>query len=113
MRELMAGATGAIGRQLIPQLVAAGHQVSATTRTAAKLGALRAAGADALVLDGLDATAVGAAVARTEPAVIVHPRPVAAMRPSKPRYGHGSSVTVSGDSGEAGARHVKPRGRAS
>jgi nucleoside-diphosphate-sugar epimerase len=72
MRVLVVGATGAIGRQLIPQLVAAGHQVSATTRSAAKLDALRAAGADPLVLDGLDASAVGAAVARTEPAVIVH-----------------------------------------
>jgi nucleoside-diphosphate-sugar epimerase len=72
MRVLVVGATGAIGRQLIPQLVAAGHQVSATTRSAAKLEALRAAGADPLVLDGLDATAVGAAVARAEPAVIVH-----------------------------------------
>jgi 2-alkyl-3-oxoalkanoate reductase len=72
MRVLVVGATGTIGRQLVPQLVAAGHQVSATTRSAAKLDALRAAGADALVLDGLDATAVGAAVARTEPAVIVH-----------------------------------------
>jgi nucleoside-diphosphate-sugar epimerase len=72
MRVLVVGATGAIGRQLIPLLVAAGHQVSATTRSAAKVDALRAAGADPLVLDGLDAAAVGAAVARTEPAVIVH-----------------------------------------
>jgi 2-alkyl-3-oxoalkanoate reductase len=72
MRVLVAGATGTIGRQLVPQLVAAGYQVSATTRSAAKLDALRAAGADPLVLDGLDATAVGAAVARTEPDVIVH-----------------------------------------
>jgi 2-alkyl-3-oxoalkanoate reductase len=72
MRVLVVGATGAIGRQLIPQLVAAGHKVSATTRSPAKLVVLQAAGADALVLDGLDATAVGAAVARTEPEVIVH-----------------------------------------
>ena len=72
MRVLVVGATGAVGRQLVPQLVTAGHQVSATTRSPAKLDALRAAGADPLVLDGLDASAVGAAVARTEPAVIVH-----------------------------------------
>ncbi len=72
MRVLVAGATGAIGRQLIPQLVAAGHQVTATTRSAAKLDALRAAGADPLVLDGLNAAAVGTLVARTEPEVIVH-----------------------------------------
>ncbi len=72
MRVLVIGATGAIGRQLVPQLVAAGHQVSTTTRSPAKLGGLRAAGTDPLVLDGLDAAAVGEAVARAEPEVIVH-----------------------------------------
>jgi 2-alkyl-3-oxoalkanoate reductase len=72
MRVLVVGATGAIGRQLVPQLVAAGHQVSATTRSAAKLDGLRAVGAEPLVLDGLDGAAVGAAVARAEPDVIVH-----------------------------------------
>jgi 2-alkyl-3-oxoalkanoate reductase len=72
MRVLVAGATGAIGRQLVPQLIAAGHQVSATTRSEAKLEGLRAAGAEPLVVDGLDAAAVGAAVARAEPDVIVH-----------------------------------------
>lgn len=72
MRVLVVGATGAIGRQLVPQLVAAGHQVSATTRSPAKLDELRAAGADPMVLDGLDGAAVGEAVARAEPEVIVH-----------------------------------------
>lgn len=72
MRVLVIGATGAIGRQLVPQLLAAGHQVSATTRSPAKLARLRAAGTDALVLDGLDGAAVGEAVARAEPQVIVH-----------------------------------------
>jgi len=72
MRVLVVGATGAIGRQLVPQLVAAGHQVSATTRSPAKLDGLRAAGAVPLVVDGLDAAAVGAAVGRAEPEVIVH-----------------------------------------
>jgi nucleoside-diphosphate-sugar epimerase len=72
MRVLVIGATGAIGRQLVPQLLAAGHQVSATTRSPAKLASLRAAGTDALVLDGLDGAAVGEAVARAEPQVIVH-----------------------------------------
>jgi 2-alkyl-3-oxoalkanoate reductase len=69
---LVIGATGAIGRQLVPQLLAAGHQVSATTRSPAKLAGLRAAGTDALVLNGLDGAAVGGAVARAEPEVIVH-----------------------------------------
>lgn len=72
MRVLVAGATGAIGRQLVPQLIAAGHQVSATTRSPDKIDSLRAAGADPYVLDGLDGTAVGAVVARAEPDVIVH-----------------------------------------
>jgi 2-alkyl-3-oxoalkanoate reductase len=72
MRVLVVGATGAVGRQLVPQLIAAGDQVSATTRSPGKVAGLRAAGADPLVLDGLDAAAVGAAVARAEPEVIVH-----------------------------------------
>ena len=72
MRVLVTGATGAVGRQLVPQLITAGHQVSATTRSPEKTDSLRAAGADAYVLDGLDATAVGEVVARAEPAVIVH-----------------------------------------
>jgi 2-alkyl-3-oxoalkanoate reductase len=72
MRVFVAGATGAIGRQLVPQLVAAGHQVTATTRSTAKVAGLRAAGADPIVLDGLDGAAVGTAVAAAEPDVIVH-----------------------------------------
>ncbi len=72
MRVLVIGATGAIGRQLVPQLLAAGHQVSATTRSPVKLDGLSAAGTDAVVLDGLDGAAVGEAVARAEPEVIVH-----------------------------------------
>jgi 2-alkyl-3-oxoalkanoate reductase len=72
MRVLVVGATGVIGRQLVPQLIAAGDQVSATTRSLGKVAGLRAAGADPFVVDGLDATAVGAAVAQAEPEVIVH-----------------------------------------
>jgi nucleoside-diphosphate-sugar epimerase len=72
MRVLVAGATGVVGRQLVPQLIVAGHQVSATTRSPDKTGSLRDAGADPYVLDGLDGTAVGEVVARAEPDVIVH-----------------------------------------
>jgi 2-alkyl-3-oxoalkanoate reductase len=72
MRVLVVGATGAVGRQLVPQLVAAGHQVGATTRSQAKLDSLRAAGAEPYLLDGLDADAVGQTVARAEPEVVVH-----------------------------------------
>jgi nucleoside-diphosphate-sugar epimerase len=56
----------------VPQLIAAGHQVTATTRSADKVAGLRAAGADAAVVDGLDAIAVGEAVARAEPDVVMH-----------------------------------------
>jgi nucleoside-diphosphate-sugar epimerase len=72
MRVFVAGAGGAIGRRLLPQLVARGHEVAATTRNANKLADLRALGAEPLVMDGLDAGSVGEAVARAEPDVIVH-----------------------------------------
>jgi len=72
MRVLVVGATGAIGRQLVPQLVAAGHTVSGTTRSPAKFDDLRMACAEPHLLDGLDGGAVGEVVARAEPEVIVH-----------------------------------------
>jgi len=72
MRVFVAGATGAIGRRLIPRLLAAGHQVAATTRTAAKVEELRRLGAEPLVVDGLDRNAVAKAVAETRPDAIVH-----------------------------------------
>lgn len=72
MRVLVVGATGTIGRQLVPQLLAAGHQVSGTTRSPAKVDELRAAGAEPVVLDVLDGAAVGEAVAKAEPEAIVY-----------------------------------------
>jgi nucleoside-diphosphate-sugar epimerase len=72
MRVLLAGAAGAIGRRLLPQLVARDHQVTATTRSPDKLDQLRALGAEAVAVDGLDAVAVGEAVARAEPDAIIH-----------------------------------------
>src|SRR5580700_86302 len=72
MRVLVVGATGAVGRQLIPQLIAAGYQVSATTRSPAKVGGLRAAGAEPFVVDALDGAAVGETVAKAEPEVIIY-----------------------------------------
>jgi nucleoside-diphosphate-sugar epimerase len=56
----------------VPQLVARGHQVTATTTSAARLRLLEASGADGVVMDGLDAVAVGAAVAAARPDAIVH-----------------------------------------
>lgn len=72
MRVFVAGATGAIGRQLVPMLVANGHDVVGMTRTAAKRDQVRGLGAQPAVADALDADAVGRAVGEAEPDVIVH-----------------------------------------
>ena len=72
MRVFVTGATGALGRHLVPGLVAAGHEVTATTMTPGKVAQLRAAGAEPVVVDGLDREAVIAAVLAAEPEVIVH-----------------------------------------
>jgi 2-alkyl-3-oxoalkanoate reductase len=72
MRIFVAGASGAVGRRLVPQLIERGHDVVATARNPEKLTALRALGAEAVVMDGLDAASVGEAVARAEPDVVIH-----------------------------------------
>jgi nucleoside-diphosphate-sugar epimerase len=61
-----------MGRRLVPQLVARGHQVTATATSPARLGLLEQMGADGAVMDGLDAVSVGEAVAAARPDVIVH-----------------------------------------
>ncbi|HUB40065.1 MAG TPA: NAD(P)-dependent oxidoreductase [Streptosporangiaceae bacterium] len=72
MRVFVAGGTGVIGRRLVPQLVARGHQVTATTTSAAKLGLLERLGAEGVVMNGLDGVSVGEAVAAARPDAIVH-----------------------------------------
>jgi nucleoside-diphosphate-sugar epimerase len=72
VRVFVAGGTGVIGRRLVPRLVARGHQVTATATSAAKFGLLGQLGADAVVMDGLDAVSVGEAVAAAHPDAIVH-----------------------------------------
>ena len=72
MRVFVTGATGALGRHLVPGLVAAGHEVTATTRTPGKVAQLRAAGAEPVIVDGLDRQAVITAVVAAAPQVIVH-----------------------------------------
>ncbi len=72
MKIFVAGATGALGRQLVPQLVARGHEVVGMTRSASKQGLLHDLGARAVVADALDPDAVAHAVASAEPEVIVH-----------------------------------------
>jgi nucleoside-diphosphate-sugar epimerase len=72
MKVFLAGATGAIGKRLVPQLISQGHQVVATTRTPSKAEILRGLGTESLILDGLNKDAVMKAVMSTRPDVIVH-----------------------------------------
>ena len=72
MKVLLAGATGAIGRLLLPLLVDAGHQVSGTTRSAARSQRIAAAGGRPVVLDALDREAVLAALRAERPDVVIH-----------------------------------------
>jgi len=89
MRVFVAGGTGVVGRRLVPQLVARGHQVTATTTSAAKLGLLAQLGADGVVMDGLDAVSVGEAVAKSQPDVIVHQMTaISVAHAGKPDFRH-------------------------
>jgi nucleoside-diphosphate-sugar epimerase len=72
MKVFVAGATGALGRQLVPQLVARGHEVVGMTRTESKQDLVRSLGARPVVADALDPDAVAQALASAEPEVIVH-----------------------------------------
>jgi nucleoside-diphosphate-sugar epimerase len=72
MKVFVAGATGALGKALLPQLAAAGHDVVGMTRTASKQDLVRSLGARPVVADALDPDAVARAVGEAEPEVIVH-----------------------------------------
>src|SRR5947209_20212129 len=72
MRVFVAGATGAIGTQLVPRLVAAGHEVHGMTRSESKQAMLYELGAVPVVADALDPDQVAEAVGRARPNVIVH-----------------------------------------
>jgi nucleoside-diphosphate-sugar epimerase len=72
MRVRVVGATGAIGRHLIPQLAGRGHQVTGTSRSARRAGELRGLGAEPAVLDALDAAAVRAVVEAARPDAIIY-----------------------------------------
>jgi 2-alkyl-3-oxoalkanoate reductase len=72
MKIFIAGATGAIGSHLVAQLVARGHEVVGTTRSADRTEPLRALGAEPVIVDALDRAAVVEAVAKAEPDVVVH-----------------------------------------
>jgi 2-alkyl-3-oxoalkanoate reductase len=72
MKILLAGATGVLGKALVPQLVAQGHEVVGMTRSTSKQDLVRSMGARPVVADALDPDAVAQAVASAEPEVIVH-----------------------------------------
>lgn len=81
MRVFVAGGTGVIGRRLVPLLVGRGHTVTATTTGPGKVGLLEELGAEAVVMDGLDAVSVGEAVAAARPDAIVHQMTAIAGKP--------------------------------
>ena len=70
--QFLAGASGALGRRLLPLLLANNHQVTALTHSAHNLAALRSTGAYATLADGLDAAAIMQAVTQAKPDIIIH-----------------------------------------
>jgi len=83
MRVFVAGATGAIGRQLVPRLVAAGHEVHGMIHSESRQDLLRELGAVPVIADALDAGQVAAAVAAAEPGIIINQ--LTAIRSVNPR----------------------------
>jgi len=86
MRVFLAGAGGVIGRRLTPLLVKMGHQVAGTTRSADKAGAIRAMGAEPVVVDVFDAEALKRAVAGAKPDAVIHQLTDLAYGPNSPHY---------------------------
>ena len=86
MKVFLAGATGVIGRRLAGLLRAADHDVTGTTRTAAKADGLRAIGVTPVVVDVLDADAVTRAVATARPDIIIHQLTDLPSAPGTPGY---------------------------
>jgi 2-alkyl-3-oxoalkanoate reductase len=72
MKLFLTGATGALGKRLVPLLLAGGHSVVATTRAASKVDGLRSAGAEPVVVDALDRDAIMKAVVTARPDVVIH-----------------------------------------
>jgi nucleoside-diphosphate-sugar epimerase len=116
VRVFLAGATGAIGRPLVARLLADGHEVMGTTRDAARADALRAQGAEPVVLDAFDAEAVHAAVAAARPEVVIHqltslprdatPKAMKAAVPVNARLRRETVPTFVAAARAAGARRV-------
>ena len=116
MKVFVAGATGAVGRPLVRQLLAAGHEVTALTRSPERAERLRSQGVEAVVGDALDAVGVRDAVRRARPEVLVHQLTTfpATLRPLKARRqlvqtnrlrSEGTRILVDA-AAEAGARRI-------
>jgi len=82
-RIFVAGASGAIGRPLVAMLVAAGHRVTGTSRSAAGAATITAAGADGVIVDVLDAVAVLDAMQWADPDVVIYQVTDLATRPGE------------------------------
>ncbi|MET7462922.1 NAD(P)-dependent oxidoreductase [Nonomuraea sp. NPDC005501] len=93
MRVFVAGGAGVLGRRLLPRLVARGHEVTATTTSPARLSLLKRLGAEAVVMDGLDARSVGEAVAHARPDVIVHQMTAISGKPDIKHFDRWFAVT--------------------
>src|SRR4051812_24376726 len=93
MKVLVAGATGALGSQLVPKLVAAGHDVAGTTRSEARFDAVRALGARPFAMDALDPDDVARVVAEAAPEVIVHELTALSGSLSMRNFDHDFAVT--------------------
>jgi nucleoside-diphosphate-sugar epimerase len=72
VRIFLAGATGVIGSRLLPLLVAAGHDVTGTTRSAGRAGMIEKAGGTPVVVDMYDVEALTAAVVESRPGLVIH-----------------------------------------
>ena len=89
MSVLLAGAGGVIGRRLTPLQVKMGHQVAGTTRSADKAAAIRAMGAEPVVVDVFDKAALTRAVAAAKPDAVIHQLTDLAYGPESPHYQEG------------------------
>ena len=101
MRIFLAGASGAIGRRLTPLLLAAGHEVTGSTRHAETARALNAAGIHGVAVDVFDATALRDAVVKARPEIVIHqltdlPRVVADEAQLAASYPRNARIRIEG-----------------
>ena len=89
MRIFLAGASGVLGKSLLPLLLRDGHEVTGTTRSAAKAKDIARTGAIATVVDALDAGALKAAVQAARPQVVIHQLTDLPSAPGTPGYEEG------------------------